>query len=557
MVSEHASPLAALGGVDAGGQNVHVAALARRCAAGGTRSRSTPAGTARTCPSACRSRAGVDRGPRAGRAAAADAQGRRCCRYMPRFGRWLARDWAGADAAGRRARPLLDVRPGRAARRRGARGIPVVADLPRAGHGEAAPPGRGRHQPAASASRCEARVAPRRRPGHRHLHRRGARAGAAGRRRERACTSCRAVSTPAHFSPTGPADRAGRGRAPARSPSAGSSSARASTRRSGRWPRCRASSCVVAGGPPARRARTPTPRPAGCARLAARARRRRPGAAPRPGAAAADCPPCCARPTSCCPCPGTSRSASSRWRPWPAACPVVGVGRRRPARHRRRRRHRVLVPPRDPAALGDAVARPARPTRRAASALRARRGRPRAVPSATTGAGRAPPPRTSTRRVAGGARRVERAADDRSSAPLAGERPPPQLRRAALRPLARPGRRSSSAGARGWPTSSPAAAGCSPPATAAAPREAQHLTAELVGRFRDDRRPLSAIALCAETSSLTAIVNDYGVEEMFARQVRRTAGRATCSCCCRRSGRSRNVLPPPSAAATAACRSGR
>jgi len=49
--------------------------------------------------------------------------------------------------------------------------------------------------------------------------------------------------------------------------------------------------------------------------------------------------------------------------------------------------------------------------------------------------------------------------------------------------------------------------------------EAQHLTAELVGRFLAERRPLSAIALCAETSSLTAIANDYGADEMFARQV--------------------------------------
>jgi D-sedoheptulose 7-phosphate isomerase len=50
--------------------------------------------------------------------------------------------------------------------------------------------------------------------------------------------------------------------------------------------------------------------------------------------------------------------------------------------------------------------------------------------------------------------------------------------------------------------------------------EAQHLTAELVGRFRDERIPLSAIALHAETSALTAIVNDYGSDEMFARGVR-------------------------------------
>jgi D-sedoheptulose 7-phosphate isomerase len=48
---------------------------------------------------------------------------------------------------------------------------------------------------------------------------------------------------------------------------------------------------------------------------------------------------------------------------------------------------------------------------------------------------------------------------------------------------------------------------------------AQHLVSELVGRYRDERRPFSAIALCAESSGLTAIVNDYGIEEMFARQV--------------------------------------
>lgn len=48
---------------------------------------------------------------------------------------------------------------------------------------------------------------------------------------------------------------------------------------------------------------------------------------------------------------------------------------------------------------------------------------------------------------------------------------------------------------------------------------AQHLTAELVGRFHDDRQPLAAIALHADTSALTAIVNDYGADEAFARQV--------------------------------------
>jgi D-sedoheptulose 7-phosphate isomerase len=50
--------------------------------------------------------------------------------------------------------------------------------------------------------------------------------------------------------------------------------------------------------------------------------------------------------------------------------------------------------------------------------------------------------------------------------------------------------------------------------------EAQHLTGELVGRFRCERQPLSAIALGADTSATTAILNDYGVEDVFARQVR-------------------------------------
>jgi len=50
--------------------------------------------------------------------------------------------------------------------------------------------------------------------------------------------------------------------------------------------------------------------------------------------------------------------------------------------------------------------------------------------------------------------------------------------------------------------------------------QAQHLTAELVGRYREERQALSAIALHAETSALTAIANDYGYEEVFARQVR-------------------------------------
>lgn len=49
--------------------------------------------------------------------------------------------------------------------------------------------------------------------------------------------------------------------------------------------------------------------------------------------------------------------------------------------------------------------------------------------------------------------------------------------------------------------------------------DAQHLVAELVGRFRDERRALPAIALTADTAILTAVGNDYGYERVFARQL--------------------------------------
>jgi D-sedoheptulose 7-phosphate isomerase len=49
--------------------------------------------------------------------------------------------------------------------------------------------------------------------------------------------------------------------------------------------------------------------------------------------------------------------------------------------------------------------------------------------------------------------------------------------------------------------------------------DAQHIAAELVGRFYLDRTPLPAIALTTNTSCLTAIANDYGYEAVFARQL--------------------------------------
>ena len=72
--------------------------------------------------------------------------------------------------------------------------------------------------------------------------------------------------------------------------------------------------------------------------------------------------------------------------------------------------------------------------------------------------------------------------------------------------------------------------------------EAQHLTAELVGRFVDERRPLSALSLAAETSSLTAICNDYGGDELFARQVRAHGRPGDVLVLLSTSGQSQNVL---------------
>ncbi len=50
--------------------------------------------------------------------------------------------------------------------------------------------------------------------------------------------------------------------------------------------------------------------------------------------------------------------------------------------------------------------------------------------------------------------------------------------------------------------------------------DSQHLAAELAGRFLKDRKPLAALALTTDTSALTAIANDYGYAEVFARQIR-------------------------------------
>jgi D-sedoheptulose 7-phosphate isomerase len=78
--------------------------------------------------------------------------------------------------------------------------------------------------------------------------------------------------------------------------------------------------------------------------------------------------------------------------------------------------------------------------------------------------------------------------------------------------------------------------------------QAQHLTSELVGRYQDERPPLSAVSLHAETSSLTAITNDYGAEQAFARQVRAHGRVGDVLLVLSTSGRSSNVLAAAAAA---------
>src|SRR5687767_8335565 len=49
--------------------------------------------------------------------------------------------------------------------------------------------------------------------------------------------------------------------------------------------------------------------------------------------------------------------------------------------------------------------------------------------------------------------------------------------------------------------------------------DAQHLVAELVGRFEGERRALGAVALTTDSAVVTAIANDYGYEQVFTRQI--------------------------------------
>ncbi|MEV4333161.1 SIS domain-containing protein [Streptomyces sp. NPDC049597] len=72
--------------------------------------------------------------------------------------------------------------------------------------------------------------------------------------------------------------------------------------------------------------------------------------------------------------------------------------------------------------------------------------------------------------------------------------------------------------------------------------QAQHLTAELVGRYRQERPAFSAISLHAETSSVTAIGNDYGFDQVYSRQVSAHGRRGDVLVLLSTSGRSANLI---------------
>ncbi len=84
--------------------------------------------------------------------------------------------------------------------------------------------------------------------------------------------------------------------------------------------------------------------------------------------------------------------------------------------------------------------------------------------------------------------------------------------------------------------------------------DAQHIAAELVGRYEKERRGLPAIALTTDTSALTAISNDYGYERVFARQVEALGRSGDLLIALSTSGDSPNVIAAVMAARHAGCR---
>lgn len=78
--------------------------------------------------------------------------------------------------------------------------------------------------------------------------------------------------------------------------------------------------------------------------------------------------------------------------------------------------------------------------------------------------------------------------------------------------------------------------------------DSAHIAAEFVGRFQRERRALPAISLCTNDSALTAIANDFGFEQVFARQLRGLGAAGDVAIAISTSGSSSNVLAAVEAA---------
>jgi len=78
--------------------------------------------------------------------------------------------------------------------------------------------------------------------------------------------------------------------------------------------------------------------------------------------------------------------------------------------------------------------------------------------------------------------------------------------------------------------------------------DAAHIAAEFVGRYKRERAPLPALALATDIAAITCISNDYGFEELFARQVRAHGRKGDIAIAISTSGNSPNVLKGVAAA---------
>ena len=78
--------------------------------------------------------------------------------------------------------------------------------------------------------------------------------------------------------------------------------------------------------------------------------------------------------------------------------------------------------------------------------------------------------------------------------------------------------------------------------------DAAHIAAEFVGRYKRERAPLPAIALATDIAAITCIANDYGYDELFARQIRAHGRKGDIAVAISTSGNSPNVLKGAEAA---------